>query len=118
MPPDDNQHGKCGRTRIRPALTDARCREAGQHHEWGDVLRDLDRLQEVVIEKDCRQMTLRTPASGLIRPLFKAVRIALPPNVRELAGDNSRDYHGNYKRSERHPRSANCGEHGERNRGV
>ena len=89
MPPDDNQHGKCGRTRIRPALTDARCREAGQHHEWGDVLRDLDRLQEVVIEKDCRQMTLRTPASGLIRPLFKAVRIALPPNVRELAGDNS-----------------------------
>jgi transposase len=68
---------------------DARCREAGQHHEWGDVLRDLDRLQEVVIEKDGRQMTLRTPASGLIGPLFKAVRIALPPNVRELAGDNS-----------------------------
>jgi hypothetical protein len=68
---------------------DARCREAGQQHEWGDVLRDLDRMQEVVIEKEGRQMTLRTPASGLIGPLFKAVRIALPPNIRECAGDSS-----------------------------
>jgi len=28
-------------------------------------------------------MTLRTPATGIIGPLFKAARIALPPNVRE-----------------------------------
>jgi hypothetical protein len=68
---------------------DARCRAAGQQYEWGDVLRDLDRMQEVVIEKEGRQMTLRTPASGLIGPLFKAVRIALPPNIRECAGESS-----------------------------
>jgi hypothetical protein len=49
------------------------------------VLRDLDPLQEVAISKDGRQMTLRTPATGLIGPLFKAARIALPPNVRDAS---------------------------------
>jgi hypothetical protein len=34
-------------------------------------------------------MTLRTPATGLIGPLFKAVRIAPPPNIRKRAGDSS-----------------------------
>jgi hypothetical protein len=35
---------------------DERCRTAGLRPEWGDVLRDLDRLQEVAISKDGRQM--------------------------------------------------------------
>jgi hypothetical protein len=64
---------------------DERCRTAGFRPEWGDVLRDLDRLQEVAISKDGRQMTLRTPATGVIGPLFKAARIALPPNVRDAS---------------------------------
>jgi transposase len=68
---------------------DARCRTAGLQPEWGDVLRDLDRLQEVVMEKDGRQMTLRTPATGLVGPLFKAARVALPPNIRDHTGDTS-----------------------------
>src|SRR4051812_45360381 len=51
---------------------DERCRTAGLRPEWGDVLRDLDRLQEVTISKDAREMTLRTPATGVIGPLFKA----------------------------------------------
>ena len=64
---------------------DARCRTAGWRPEWGDVLRGLDRLQEVAITKEGRQMTLRTPATGVIGPLFKAARVALPQNVRETA---------------------------------
>jgi hypothetical protein len=64
---------------------DERCRRVGFRPEWGDVLRDLDRLQEVAISKDGRQMTLRTPASGVIGPLFKAARIALPANVRDAS---------------------------------
>jgi len=68
---------------------DARCRTAGFQPEWGDVLRDLDRLQEVVVDKDGRQMTLRTPATGLVGPLFKAARVALPPNVRDHTGNTS-----------------------------
>jgi hypothetical protein len=64
---------------------DERCRMVGFRPEWGDVLRDLDRLQEVAITKDGRQMTLRTPATGVIGPLFKAARIALPPNLRDAS---------------------------------
>src|SRR5215217_7648704 len=62
---------------------DERCRIVGFRPEWGDVLRDLDRLQEVAISKDGREMNLRTPATGVIGPLFKAARMALPPNVRD-----------------------------------
>lgn len=65
---------------------DARCRAASLHPEWGDVLRDLDRLQEVMVEKHGRQMILRTPATGVVGPLFKAAHIALPPNIRDAAG--------------------------------
>jgi hypothetical protein len=68
---------------------DARCRTAGLQPEWGDVLRNLDRLQEVVVDKDGRQMILRTPATGLAGPLFKAARVALPPNIRDHTGDTS-----------------------------
>ena len=64
---------------------DERCRNAGFRPEWGDVLRDLDRLQEVTITKDGREMTLRTPATGTIGPLFKAARIALAPNIRDAS---------------------------------
>jgi hypothetical protein len=64
---------------------DERCRAARFRPEWGDVLRDLDRLQEVTISKDGRQMALRTPVTGVIGPLFKAARMALPPNVRDAS---------------------------------
>jgi hypothetical protein len=65
---------------------DRRCREAGFRPEWGDVVRDLDRLQEVTISKGGQSMVLRTPATGgVIGPLFKAARIALPPNMRDEA---------------------------------
>jgi hypothetical protein len=62
-----------------------RCRAAGFTPEWGDVLRDLDRLQEVSLAKDGQQIRLRTPATGTVGPLFKAAGIALPPNVRDTA---------------------------------
>jgi DDE family transposase len=64
---------------------DERCRNASFRPEWGDVLGDLDRLQDVTISKEGRQMTLRTPTTGVIGPLFKAARIALPPNVRDAS---------------------------------
>jgi Transposase DDE domain len=43
---------------------DARCRKAGFRPEWGDVLLDLDRLQEVKLTKGGQHITLRTPATG------------------------------------------------------
>jgi hypothetical protein len=64
---------------------DTRCRRVGLQPEWGDVLRDLDRLQEVEIDKAGRRMTLRTPCAGVAGPLFKAARIAPPPNIQEVS---------------------------------
>jgi transposase len=64
---------------------DERCRKAGFRPEWGDVLRDLDRLQEVTIRKNGQHITLRTPATGVVGPLFKAARVALPQNIRDTA---------------------------------
>jgi hypothetical protein len=62
-----------------------RCKAADFTPEWGDMLRDLDRLQEVSLAKDGQQITLRTPATGAVGRLFKAVGIALPPNIRDAA---------------------------------
>jgi hypothetical protein len=67
---------------LRKELED-RCRAVGLHPEWGDVLRDLDRLQEVELAKDGRCLILRTPVTGVAGKLFQAARIALPPNIRE-----------------------------------
>ena len=62
---------------------DGRCRAAGFRPEWADVLRQLDRLQEIELNKDGGQIIMRTPATGVIGPLFKAARIALPSNIRD-----------------------------------
>ena len=52
--------------------------------EWGDILRDLDRLQEIELEQDGKRFRLRTPTTGVAGKLFQAVGVALPPNVQEL----------------------------------
>src|SRR6516165_234258 len=52
--------------------------------EWGDILRDLDRLQEIILEQDGKRFLLRTPTTGVAGKLFQAVGVALPPNVQEL----------------------------------
>ena len=52
--------------------------------EWGDILRDLDRLQEIELEQDGKRFPLRTPTTGVAGKLFQAVGVALPPNVQEL----------------------------------
>lgn len=51
--------------------------------EWADLLRDLDRLQELTVEQDGKRFILRTPTTGVAGKLFQACRIALPPNIRE-----------------------------------
>ena len=64
---------------------DSLCRAKGVEVEWADLIRDLDRLQEVTLAKEGQQITLRTPATGTVGALFKAAGIALPPNIRDTA---------------------------------
>jgi len=49
--------------------------------EWGDLLRDLDRLQEATLAQDGKTWRLRTEATGAVPPLLKALGIALPPRL-------------------------------------
>ena len=51
------------------------------------MLLDLDRLQEIEIAKGGQRITLRTPATGTIGPLFKATGMALPPSIRATVAD-------------------------------
>src|ERR1700694_3335849 len=52
--------------------------------EWDDILRDLDRLQEIELEQDGKRFLLRTPTTCVAGKLFQAVGVALPPNLQEL----------------------------------
>ena len=67
---------------LRKELDD-RCHAADFRPEWGDVLRDLDRLQEVELDKHGKRLILRTPTTGTAGRLFQVARIALPANIRE-----------------------------------
>lgn len=55
---------------------------AGLKPEWAEVVRDLDRLQEVEVEQDGKRFVLRTPVVGCAGKLFRTLGIALPPNIR------------------------------------
>ena len=58
-----------------------RCARAGFQPEWERLVRDLDRLQSGVIEKDNKRITVRTPVTGDVGPVFRAAGVALPPNI-------------------------------------
>ena len=67
---------------LRKALED-RLAAAHLKPEWGALIRQLDRLQEIETEQDDKHFVLRTPVTGEVGRVFQAVRIALPPNIRE-----------------------------------
>lgn len=67
---------------LRKELED-RLADRGYKVEWAEVLRDLDRLQEIEVEQDDKRFILRTPVTGVAGALFKTLGVALPPNIRE-----------------------------------
>jgi hypothetical protein len=60
-----------------------RCARVGLKPEWNRLIRDLDRLQSGDIARDGRTITVRTPVTGDVGPVFRAVGVALPPNIAE-----------------------------------
>ncbi len=69
---------------LRKALQD-RLAAADLTPEWAELLRDLDRLQEVEVEQDGKRFILRTPTTGCAGTLFQTLGVALPPNIRDAA---------------------------------
>ena len=59
-------------------------REAGVTPEWKQLLRDLDRLQQVRLAHRGADWLVRTDAAPNIAALFRAAHIALPPRARQV----------------------------------
>ena len=69
---------------LRKALQD-RLTAAGHDLEWAEVLRDLNRVEEVDVLYQDKHFVLRTEARGSAGTVFQAVGVALPPTVRQVA---------------------------------
>ena len=67
---------------LRKGLED-RLAAARLRSEWGALLMDLDRLQEIETEQEGKRFILRTPVTGDVGLAFQAVGVALPPNIRK-----------------------------------
>ncbi len=55
--------------------------EAGVAPEWKELLRDLDRLQQVRLQYRGADWLVRTGAAQTITTLFRQARVALPPRA-------------------------------------
>jgi hypothetical protein len=58
-------------------------RQAGLVQEWKDLLRDLDRLQQLRIRHRGADWLVRADAAPNVTSLFKYARVALPPRARQ-----------------------------------
>jgi hypothetical protein len=62
-----------------------RVEKKGYDLEWADVIRDLDRLQEIEIQQDEKRFLLRTDARGTCGKVFQAAGVAMPPTIRQVS---------------------------------
>ena len=60
-------------------------REAGVAPEWKQLLRDLDRLQQMRLQYRGADWMVRTDAAQTITALFRQAHVALPPRARQTA---------------------------------
>ena len=56
----------------------------GKTHEWADVLRDLEEVQQVEVEHQGHRFLLRTMLSGSAGKAFQAAGVAVPPPVQQV----------------------------------
>jgi len=62
-----------------------RLNQAGHMFEWSDIKQDLKALQQVSIEEKGKRFTIRSECKGHCGKIFQAVKVALPPIIREVA---------------------------------
>ena len=77
---------------LRKHLED-RLQAAGVAAEWQDIVRDLDRIEEITVAQGDKRFILRTQAPGCGAAVCQAVGVALPPLYRpetEPGSDPSR----------------------------
>ena len=64
---------------------DQRLDATGVTAEWADVVRDLDRVEQITVKQDDKHFVLRPQAPGCAGAVFQAAGVALPPILRQLA---------------------------------
>ena len=64
---------------------DQRLDATGVTAEWADVVRDLDRVEQITVKQDDKHFVLRPQAPGCAGGVFQAVGVALPPMLRQPA---------------------------------
>jgi len=64
---------------------DRRLKQAGHVFEWSDIKQDLKALQQVTIEEGDKCFAIRSECQGDCGKIFQAVKVALPPTIREIA---------------------------------
>jgi hypothetical protein len=60
-------------------------RETGVAPEWKELLRDLDRLQQVRLQHRGADWLVRADAAPNVTALFRAAHVALPPRAQQTA---------------------------------
>jgi len=70
--------------RLRAEL-ESRLAAKAESYEWASLLRDLDRVEEVTIDKQDTRFLLRTEAPGVAGKVFQAAGVALPPTLRQVS---------------------------------
>jgi len=61
-----------------------RLNQAGHLFEWSDIKQDLKALQQVSLEEDGKCFAIRSECKGHCGKIFQAVKVALPPTIREI----------------------------------
>jgi transposase len=67
---------------LRKALHD-KLEKKGWKLEWADIIRDIDKVQEITVEHERKGFIIRTEVSGVAGKAFQAAGVALPPVLRE-----------------------------------
>jgi transposase len=62
----------------------SRLKQKGRKFEWADVLRDLDRVQQVEVEHQGKRFLLRSQLTGTAGRVFQAAGVAVPPTVQQV----------------------------------
>ncbi|MDW7712320.1 MAG: IS1634 family transposase [Deferrisomatales bacterium] len=68
---------------LRKELQD-RLEAKGHDLEWADVIRDLDALEETIVEQEAKRFVLRSEVRGTCGAVFQSVGVAIPPTVRQV----------------------------------
>jgi transposase len=62
----------------------SRLKAKGRKFEWADVLRDLERVEQVEVEHQGHRFLLRSQLSGTSWRVFQAAGVAVPPTVQQV----------------------------------